>query len=138
MNGSAPNCPATGSQTSVRQKLSPNFPIDSIDCRVSSNPIARTIRTSTVANAPVPRRNPRSVAYPRVDFTGPGTALTLRDLDLLERRHLELYDTVGQRRIAERARELLAVGKRPLHEIHHDLRLRLVLRVFVEQEPRER
>ena len=40
MNGSAPNSPATGSQISVRQKLRPNFSIDSIDCRVSSNPMA--------------------------------------------------------------------------------------------------
>ena len=60
MNGSAPNSPATGSQVSVRQKLKPNFWIDSIDCRVSSKPIATTISTRTSANAPVPSLKPRS------------------------------------------------------------------------------
>ena len=63
MNGSAPNSPATGSQVSVRQKLRPNFWIESIDCRVSSNPMAQTMSTRTSANAPVPMRNPRSPAH---------------------------------------------------------------------------
>ena len=36
MNGSAPNCPATGSHVSVCQKLRPNFWIDAIDWRTSS------------------------------------------------------------------------------------------------------
>ncbi len=64
MNGSAPNSPATGSQISVRQKLRPNLWIDSIDCRVSSNPMAHTISTRTSANAPVPILNPRSPVLP--------------------------------------------------------------------------
>ena len=41
MNGSAPNWPATGSQTSVRQKAKPNFWIERDDWRSSSKPIAR-------------------------------------------------------------------------------------------------
>ena len=45
MNGSAPNCPATGSQISVRQKFKPNFSIESIDWR-ELEPIAATMRTS--------------------------------------------------------------------------------------------
>ena len=64
MNGSAPNSPAIGSQVSVRQKSSPNFSIDSIDCRDSSKPIATTISTSASAKTPVAIRNPGSPVVP--------------------------------------------------------------------------
>jgi hypothetical protein len=67
MNGSAPYSPVTGSQTSVRQKFNPNFWIESMDCRVSSNPIAATMSTSTSAKAPVPSRNTTS-APPFLDI----------------------------------------------------------------------
>src|SRR4051794_27675910 len=119
MNGSAPNSPATGSQTSVRQKLRPNLLIESIDCRVSSNPMAHTISTRTSANAPVPSLNPRSPVLPRLR----AIPAPLRDLDLRQRRHLELHDRVRQRRVTELGAELLAVAQRPLHEIDHGLRL---------------
>src|SRR5471032_1944889 len=132
MNGSAPNCPATGSHTCVRQKFKPNFSIDSIDCRVNSNPIPTTTRMRTAMKAPVPRRNPRSVAPPRLDFHPGISVATLRDLDLLERRQFHLDDRVRERRVAEPTGGLLAVAQRPLHEVHHDLRLPLVFRVLVE------
>jgi phosphate transport system substrate-binding protein len=40
MNGRAPNSPATGSQTSVCQKLQPNWAIESRDSLISASPIA--------------------------------------------------------------------------------------------------
>src|SRR3990167_10454956 len=118
MKGSAPNWPATGSQPSVRQKFSPNFSIDSIDCRVSSNPMAATMSTSSPANAPVPRRKPRSVTLRLpVRPALPDTATALPDLDLRQCGHLELHHFGRQRRVPELSGELLAVGERPLHEV---------------------
>ncbi len=61
MNGSAPNSPDTGSQISVRQKSSPNWRSDRIDCCVSSAPMATTMRMSRRAKNPVPTLNPRSL-----------------------------------------------------------------------------
>src|SRR5262249_27260631 len=61
MNDRAPNCPATGSQTSVVQNRSPNFEIDSRDSRTSSTPMPATITSTSSANAPVISRNPRSL-----------------------------------------------------------------------------
>src|SRR6185295_242466 len=121
MKGSAPNSPTTGSHTSVRQKFSPNFRIDSIDSLVRVTPIAKTIATSRNPNRPVPSRNARSLRY----------------FDLAKGRHLELDDGFGQRGVAQVGAVLLAVGQRPLHEVHHRLRLRLVLRVLVEEQPGE-
>src|SRR5438874_4392248 len=72
MNGSAPNSPATGSQISVRQKLKPNFRIDGSDWRVSSTPIANTIRTTTSATAPVPIRKVKSRDRSVIFFGAPG------------------------------------------------------------------
>jgi len=60
MKGSAPNSPDTGSQVDVVQKPNPNFWIDSIDCRASSNPTAETMRISRAPKTPVPTLNPRS------------------------------------------------------------------------------
>ena len=61
MNGRAPNSPETGSQTSLIQKLRPNFAIESWDCRASSHPIATTSRTRLNATTPVP--SPRDGDY---------------------------------------------------------------------------
>src|SRR5438309_1350853 len=135
MNGSAPNSPDTGSQISVRQKLRPNFWIDSIDCATSTAPIAQTMSTRTSANAPVPIRNPRSFPTCLTRRTRP---TRLRDLDLRERRHFQFHNRVRQRCISEIRAVLLTIGQRPLHELHHRLCLRLVLRRFVQQQPRER
>src|ERR1044071_5112930 len=60
MNGSAPNSPDTGSQVERVQNESPNLPIDSTDCCVSTTPMLATTRITQSANAPVPRRNARS------------------------------------------------------------------------------
>src|SRR5687768_16018277 len=134
MNGSAPKSPATGSQVVVCQKPIPNFWIDSHDSLISTTAIAPTMVRTRTANAPVPRRKPRSPWLPR---------LTVRrvesgDTNFRERRELHLDDLGRQRRIAELGGELLAVGERPLHEVHHRLALGLVLRVLVEQQPGER
>ena len=65
--------------------------------------------------------------------------VTSTELDLSSSASISRSTTLfGQRRVAELGGELLAVGQRPLHEVHHDLRLRLVLRVLVEEEPGER
>jgi hypothetical protein len=82
MNGSAPNSPATGSHTSVRQKSQPNRRIDAIDSTVSTMPIAKTMPIRIRPKAPVPIRKRDS----------------LRDLDLGKSRHLELHDRLGQGR----------------------------------------
>src|ERR1700736_449770 len=97
MNGRAPKLPATGSHVLVRQKLRPKRLIDNIDCRVSSKPMPKTMRTRTNAKAPVPRRNPRSAEYPRAGFSslGAGAFTLLRYLDLRERGHLHLNDAGG-------------------------------------------
>src|SRR6266850_238898 len=122
MNGSAPKSPATGSQISVRQKLKPNFSIESIDCLVSSKPIATTISTRTTPKSPVPRRKPRS--YERFPTSRPSCpTCPLRRSDPAERSHLELHDGVRQRRVAEFRAVLLAVGECPLEEVGHYLGL---------------
>src|SRR5436190_9215029 len=60
MKGSAPNSPATGFQSLVRQKARPNFWSDSDESFASVTPIAMTISSSAAANTPMPTRNPRS------------------------------------------------------------------------------
>src|SRR6185436_8420999 len=122
MNGSAPNSPATGSHTSVRQKSQPNRRMDAIDSTVSTTPIAKTMPMRIRPKNPVPIRKPES----------------LRDLDLGKGRRLELHDRLRQGRIAQFGAVFLAVGERPFQEVDHRLRLRLVLGVFVQQQPGER
>src|SRR6476660_8878874 len=136
MKGSAPNSPATGSQVSVRQKLRPNLLIDSTASRLSSKAMPATISTMRKAKKPVPSLKPRSGYRKRRVGLDTGS-LTLRNLDLRQGRHLELDDGLGQWRVAEVSAVLLAVGQCPLHEVHHGLGLALVLRVLVEQQPRE-
>src|SRR5581483_4161648 len=48
MNGSAPKLPATGSQSVVQRKLSPNFARDSADCTQSSH-IRNAVSNTTAA-----------------------------------------------------------------------------------------
>src|SRR6188474_2816668 len=134
MKGRAPKSPATGSQVVVAQNPKPNCLIESHDSVNSTTPIALTITRTRTANAPVPMRKPRSPWLPRRASRGVGSG----DTNLCQRRHLHLHDLLRQRRVAELGGVLLAVGERPLHELHHHLALRLVLRVLVEQQPGER
>src|SRR6266550_6652510 len=128
MKGSAPNSPATGFQSLVRQKARPNFWSDSDESFASVTPIAMTISSSAAANTPMPTRNPRSEER----------TARLRDLDPVERRHLLHHDAGGEGRIPEIRRERLPLGQRPMHEIHHRLAGDLVLRILVHQDPGER
>ena len=117
-------------------------------CRRSRIP-ARTSRSraATAATArsrsPTTRTTTATAATPGAELEAAGPRRLQRasphdTLIVAERVHLELDDLGRQRRVAELGRELLAVGQRPLHEVHHDLALRLVLRVLVEQQPGER
>src|SRR5262245_45453350 len=118
MNGRAPNSPETGSHCRPIQNPNPNFWTASRESRKSMTPRATTKRMTRVANTPVPARKSRS----SVDFGRDGgipLLLRLLNLDSLERVLLELDHRVGKRGVAELARELLAVGERPLHEIDH-------------------
>src|SRR5512136_2907964 len=133
MNGSAPNSPDTGSQVRPFQNPNPNFSIESRDWWASTTPMPRTTRQTRTAKAPVPRRKPRSLRKAVRD----GRPFMSGLLDPAERRHLHLHDARGKGRVAELGAVLLPVGEGPLHEVHHDLGLRLVLRVLVEQQPRE-
>ena len=65
MKGSAPKSPATGSQVVVAQNPRPNLVIESHDSVSSTTPIAATMTRTRTANAPVPRRKPRSPWLPR-------------------------------------------------------------------------
>src|SRR5688572_26051627 len=133
MKGSAPNSPATGSQLLVDQKASPKRWIDSHDSLVSTTAMAPTVTSTRSAKAPVLTRKPRS-PWPRRRVTRGGS----RDTNFRQRRQLHLHDLRRQRRVAHLGSELLTVRERPLHEVDHRPALRLVLRVFIEQEPRER
>src|SRR5262245_4908062 len=110
MKGRAPNSPETGSQMSLIQKLKPNFSIESIDWRQSSQPIPATIRTTSAAKAPVPHLNPRSPLLSQRRMRA-----VLRGLDRAERGQFELHDLGRKGRVAQLGRELLPVGERPLH-----------------------
>src|SRR5260221_8171361 len=59
MNGKAPNCPATGSQTEVRQKLRPNARTESQESRVRRIAMAATRTGTRDATAAVPIRKAR-------------------------------------------------------------------------------
>src|SRR6266851_6330521 len=138
MNGSAPNWPATGSQVSVRQNANPNFRMDSIDWRVSSNPIAATIATTSSANAPVASLNPRSCFRMSAWSLQPALRYRWLCLDLGQCRHLHLNHIRRKRRVPEIGAVFLAIGQRPFQDVDHDLCLSLVLGVLVQQQPRER
>ena len=56
----------------------------------------------------------------------------------MARHRTRLHDRSRERRVAEVLRELLAVGEHPAHEVVEGLRQGLVLRVLVDEEPRER
>src|SRR5262245_36396296 len=127
MNGSAPNSPATGSQFVVRQKPKPNFCSDSDDSLVSRTPIAMTMSSSAAAKTPMLMRNPVSVERTR----------RLGYLDPAQRSLFERDDVRGERGVPEISAVFLAVGQRPLHEIDHRFGGRLVLRLLVEEHPRE-
>src|ERR1051325_10166034 len=74
MNGSAPNSPATGSHVFRVQKLRPNFAIESVDCRDSSNASPTTISTTSAATAPVRRRKRSLKAGPGAGGAGGGVS----------------------------------------------------------------
>src|SRR6185436_16787948 len=102
MNGSAPNSPDTGSQISVRQKLKPNFAIESHDWRTSSKPIATTISTSTSPKRPVPILKPRSLRnMSEMDGSGIRAQANLHRFHSRELRELKLDDFSRQGRIAK-------------------------------------
>src|SRR5882672_615656 len=126
MNGKAPNWPATGSQTLVRQKLKPNRRIDSIDSRVSRRAMPATRTGTRRATRPVAARKARPSRERRRDEP-PSPAL----LDATESIHLERHDALGKRRVAEVSRVLLPLGQGPLDEVDHLLRLGLVLGALV-------
>ena len=109
MNGRAPNSPDTGSQVSVCQNCQPNSRIERIDCRYSSTPIAATRTISSTAKTPVPTRNTTSSERAPKGRNAIGYSLIF-----CERLQLHVDDDLGQRRVAELAGELLAVGQRPL------------------------
>src|SRR5689334_7044877 len=134
MKGSAPKSPATGSQVEVCQKPKPNFWIDSHDSLTSTAPMPTTMATTSTANAPVLTRKPRSPWFPRRTAR---VGVASGDTNFGERGQLHLHDFGRQRRVTQLRRELLPVAERPLHELDHRLALGLVLRVLVEQEPRE-
>src|SRR5438105_2342352 len=92
-----------------------------------------TISSSTSANAPVPNRKERSLAPVRTRFIR-----RLLYFDLRDRGHFQFHDLLRQWCVAKITRELLAVGECPLQEVHHGLRLFLVFRVLIEEQPRER
>src|SRR5678810_485172 len=121
MKGRAPNSPATGSQSLVRQKSKPNRCSESHESFASVMPMATTISSSAAAKTPMPIRNPRSVER----------TARLRGLDLLERRLLQHDDVRGQRGVAEIRRIFLAVGQRPFDKVHHRPGRCLVLRIAV-------
>ena len=144
MNGRAPNSPATGSQVDVRQKPRPNFWIE----RPSTGATARnrsptTIRIRASPKAPVADTEPEVPGISRVACRSDLPVLASTP-DVSRPRScrappVSSFTTVGrQRRVAELRGELLPVGQRPFHEVHHGLRLRLVHGVLVEQQPRER
>src|SRR5438874_2046171 len=112
MKGRAPNSPATGSQISVRQKLQPNSARDRRDSQVNWTPMATTAVTTSAPTSPLPTRKSRSPP--------------LLDLDRAKRLQFHVDDVPGQRRVTEIRRVLLPVAQRPLHEIDHRLRHRLI------------
>src|SRR5664279_1093150 len=138
MNGSAPKSPATGSQVFVFQKLKPNFAIERCDSLQRTSAIPVTRRTTSAAKKPVPSRNPRSSPLRRgagrFDIVRSCGAESL-ELDLPESLHLEGDDFLRKRRVAEIGAVLLPVCQSPVHEIDHDLRKLLVLRILVEEQP---
>src|SRR5712664_2554873 len=95
-NGSAPNCPATGSQVLVRQNDRPNSRIDREECVTRITAIPATTAGTARAQSPVPIRKPRSTL-----------------LDLRQGGHFQLDDAVRQRCVAEIGAEFLAVGQGP-------------------------
>src|SRR5271169_693666 len=137
MKGRAPKSPETGSQVFVRQKLKPNFAIESRDSCQRTKAIPATRSTTSAAKKPVPARNPRSPLF----RCGAGlfdiACSGVLELDLTECLHLEGDDLFRKRRVAEAGAVLLSVGDRPLEEVDHDLRARLVARVLVEEHPGE-
>src|ERR1051325_7197438 len=111
MNGNAPNSPETGSQVERVQKAKPNLRMESADCHASTMPMPATSRSTTNAKGLV---------------------------NLRKRPRLLVDHRLRQRRVSERAGELLSVRQRPFHEVGHQPRALVVVVLFVQKNPGER
>ena len=106
------------------------------DCRIQLDADAATRAMSRTREQARPGAEQRSRRDAAAESTGsaPSTAVLIFS-SVFSSMSTTFF---GQRRVAQLGGELLAVGERPLHEVDHRLRLRLVLRVLVEQQPGER
>src|SRR6478609_4729033 len=105
-----------------------------IDCMQRTTPIAATNSTRTSANKPVPllkRKSPTLVLL-RVMKN------SLLKLDLFQCFLFQGDDLRWKRCVTQAGSKLLSIHKHPVHEIDHRLRRRLVLRILVKKNPRER
>ena len=107
MNGSAPNSPETGSQVSVRQKLKPNFWIDSSDWRAQLEPDRDDDQNQHEPEDA--RADPETQVFSHGSYAALGLPLAQRlhayvRLDLLQRGQFQLHHFRRQRRVAEAGR----------------------------------
>src|SRR5437667_5717534 len=154
MNGSAPNCSATGSQVDVARKWNPNLLIAReepfANCQPTRNTSAATasaIASVKYSNALSPKRDGGDIratteGSASAEIAGlmtpaivepPAVELHLDFVDALQH---TLAQVGRQRRIIKILRHIFAFGQRPLQKLDQLFSLGRILLLLVNQEPR--
>src|ERR1035437_4096524 len=150
MNGSAPNCPATGSHVCVTKKCHPNWWRERAEFTHNSYTSANV--TSTILSAAPRTRSsatlsPLTIRRKRAPVPALGTgALELAaettasdTFSLYGRNRLQLFRDHGLRQLRKRQHlgHPLAIGQHPLEEVRDDFLLRGILDLCGDQQPCE-